>query len=75
MYGNYNILFTGRQILTTSDLRLWQGETEKFLFANPKLKDALMDPRRIFNQDETAVEVRYKLNYKKNIVVHTHYNI
>ena len=47
----------GRQILSTADLVLWQQETEKFLFGNPKLREAMMDPRRIFNQDETAVEV------------------
>ena len=47
----------GRQILGKVDLMLWQQETEKFLLGDPKLKEALMDPRRVFNQDETAVEV------------------
>jgi hypothetical protein len=43
--------------LTTEDLQLWQNETENFLFANPLLREAMMDPRRLFNQDETAIEV------------------
>ena len=47
----------GRQILTKDDLQLWQMETENFLFANPDLRAAMLDPRRIFNQDETAIEV------------------
>ena len=47
----------GRQVLTKEDLQLWQMETENFLFANPDLRAAMLDPRRIFNQDETAIEV------------------
>ena len=47
----------GRQILTKEDMQLWQMETENFLFANPDLRAAMLDPRRIFNQDETAIEV------------------
>ena len=43
--------------MTTEDLQLWQNETENFLFANPQLREAMMDPRRLFNQDETAIEV------------------
>ena len=47
----------GRQVLTKDDLKMWQVETEQFLLGDPKLREALMDPRRVFNQDETAVEV------------------
>lgn len=37
---------------------MWQNDTEKYLFANPELVEALKNPARIFNQDETAVQVR-----------------
>lgn len=36
---------------------MWQQETEGFLLGDPQLREALKDPRRVFNQDETAVEV------------------
>ena len=39
------------------DLENWQKDTEEFMQNNPQLKEAMMDPSRIFNQDETAVEI------------------
>ena len=47
-------LFAGSTFYLDS---LWQQETENFLISNPKLKEAFSDPRRIFNQDETSVEI------------------
>ena len=38
-------------------MQMWQNDTEKYLFANPELVEALKNPARIFNQDETAVQV------------------
>ena len=48
---------TGRQVLTEEDLANWQGDIEKLLFHDAKLREAMLDPSRIFNQDETAVEI------------------
>ena len=48
----------GRQVLTEVDLRLWQTDTFNFLSSKPELVKAMMDPSRIFNMDETSVEVR-----------------
>ena len=47
----------GRQILTKQDIALWQKDTSDFLFGNEELAAAMQDPRRVFNQDETAVEL------------------
>ena len=43
--------------MTEEDLANWQGDIEKLLFHDAKLREAMLDPSRIFNQDETAVEV------------------
>jgi hypothetical protein len=40
------------------DLRLWQTDTFNFLSSKAELVEAMMDPSRIFNMDETSVEVR-----------------
>ena len=50
-------IFIGRQVLTRSDLQLWQKDAEQHLFSKPELAEAMQDPTRIFNQDETAVQV------------------
>ena len=47
----------GRQILTEADLRLWQKDTVDYLWSKPELAEALQDPSRIFNQDETSVQI------------------
>ena len=44
-----------------SDLRSWQRDTETFWSSKPELMTALKDPARVFNMDETSVEVN--LNY------------
>ena len=47
----------GRQILSEADLRLWQKDTVEYLWSKPELAEALQDPSRIFNQDETSVQI------------------
>ena len=47
----------GRQILTEADLKNWQEDTLKFMSNKPELRAALKDPARIFNMDETSVEL------------------
>ena len=54
--------FSGRQILTVSDLRSWQNDTVNFMSSKPDLVAALKDPARVFNMDETSVEVIVNLN-------------
>ena len=36
---------------------MWFSDVERYLEDKPELKEALNDPERIFNQDETAVEL------------------
>ena len=47
----------GRQVLTEADLRLWQKDAVDYLWSKPELVEALQDPSRIFNQDETSVQI------------------
>ena len=47
----------GRQILTVSDLRSWQKDTQEFMSRTPELLAALQDPSRVFNMDETSVQI------------------
>ena len=54
--------FLGRQILPVFDLRSWQNDTVNFMASKPDLIAALKDPARVFNMDETSVEVFINLN-------------
>ena len=45
----------GRAILTVDDLDEWQKLTEKALFEDPELAEAMQNPARVFNQDETSL--------------------
>ena len=47
----------GRQVIHPEDLAHWQQDTWDFLSSKPELKEALLDPDRVWNQDETAVEL------------------
>ena len=47
----------GRQILTPEDLDMWQKDTEAYLLSNPVLAECFQDPSRLFNQDETSIEL------------------
>ena len=47
----------GRQVLTANDLALWQQDTENYLLSNPVLAECFKDPRRLFNQDESSIEL------------------
>ena len=45
-------------MLTVADIMLWQKDTESYLLSNPKLAEVMADPTRVFNMDETSVEVK-----------------
>ena len=47
----------GRQCLTQYDLDSWQQDTESYLLSNSVLAECFQDPTRLFNQDETSVEL------------------
>ena len=47
----------GRQILTARDLELWQQDTEAYLLSNPVFAECFKDPSRLFNQDESSIEL------------------
>ena len=53
----------GRQIVSEEELRLWQDDTWKFFSSNPELLEALQDKSRVFNLDETSIELG--INKKK----------
>ena len=41
----------GRAILTVADLEDWQHLMERALMEDPELAEAMLDPRRVFNQE------------------------
>ena len=47
----------GRQILSVDDLVAWQKDTEAGLIDKEEFKDCFKDPSRVFNQDETSIQV------------------
>ena len=47
--------------MTVADLKSWQADTELFISNKPGLVSALKDPSRIFNMDETSVQVHKPL--------------
>ena len=47
----------GRQILGIDDLVSWQKDTEAGLINLDAFKDCFKDGTRIYNQDETSVQV------------------
>ena len=53
----------GCQIVSEEELRLWQDDTWKFFSSNPELLEALQDKSRVFNLDETSIELG--INNKK----------
>ena len=47
----------GRAVISPVDIKLWFADISSFLDRRPDLLVALQDPRRVFNQDETACEL------------------
>ena len=47
----------GRQICSAADMDKWFKDIEELLLDDPNLAPCLEDPSRVFNQDETAVEI------------------
>ena len=50
-------LSTARACLTISDIKQWFEDINGRFVSNPEFSDVWKDPRRIFNQDETALEM------------------
>ena len=51
-----SIISKGRAVISPQDITLWFKDIEQFFTSNLEIKEALLDPRRVFNQDETAIE-------------------
>ena len=47
----------GRAVISPVDIKLWFADISSFLDGRPDLLAALQDPRRVFNQDETACKL------------------
>lgn len=50
----------GRQIITPEDLALWQADAYTFFSSDRALAAAMLDPARMWNQDESSVQVLLK---------------
>ena len=44
-------------MISPEDLDQWQQDTWTYLSSKPELLEALQDPDRLWNQDETSVEL------------------
>ena len=53
----------GWQVISPEDLALWQQDTWNFFSSRPELLEALFDPNRMWNQDETAIELGSTLQH------------
>ena len=51
-----SIISKGRAVISPRDIRLWFEDVGPYLHSKPEILEALQDPSRILNQDETAVE-------------------
>ena len=51
-----SIISKGRAVISPQDITLWFKDIEQFFTSNLEIKEALSDPRRVFNQEETAIE-------------------
>ena len=47
----------GRQVITPGEIKLWQDDAINFFSSKPELMEALQDKRRVWNTDETSVEL------------------
>ena len=47
----------GRQVIKPQDITNWQKDTWEFFSNDPELLAALQDPQRVFNQDETPIQL------------------
>ena len=52
-----SVISKGRAVVSKENLDLWFSDVGNFLTSKADLMVALKDPRRVFNQDETAVEL------------------
>ena len=52
-----SVISKGRAIVSKENLDLWFSDVGNFLTSKANLMVALKDPRRVYNQDETAVEL------------------
>ena len=51
-----SIILKGRAIVSPQDVSRWFADVGNFIESKPELQEAMKDPRRVFNQDETAIE-------------------
>ena len=47
----------GRQVVTPEEIKLWQEDAITFFSSKPELMAALQDKRRVWNTDESSVEL------------------
>ena len=52
-----SVISKGRAVVSKENLDLWFSDVGNFLTSKADLMVPLKDPRRVFNQDETAVEL------------------
>ena len=58
----------GRKQLKAADIEEWFAITECKFFSDPELQEAIQDPSRVFNTDETGVRMGQE---KRNVLVKT----
>ena len=51
-----SMISKGRAFISPKHIALWFSDIGQHLKSQPELREALCDPKRVFNQDETAIE-------------------
>ena len=51
-----SMISKGRAFISPKHFVLWFSDIGQHLKSQPELLEALCDPKRVFNQDETAIE-------------------
>ena len=52
-----SVISKGQAVISPEDIQMWFADIHSYLSTHPDLMEALGDPQRIFNQDETACEL------------------
>ena len=70
----------GRAVLTPREMAMWATDVKEIL-STPELAEALEDPERVGNQDETSLYVGTRLllhlmtDWLTNWLMNVHYNL
>ena len=57
MLRKSSVILKARAVVSPRDIMLWFNDIDSFFAQRPDIREAIDDPSRVFNQDETAAEL------------------